>query len=233
VRAYATNSAGTVFGNQITFTSGANLPTVITDSINAISYNTASIYGNVTLDGGASVTQRGFCYSTSPNPTILNSVVSVGNGIGTFNTTLPSLAGNTTYYVKAFATNGSGTAYGNEMNFTTFQSPAAQSCSGWSGPNATSSLMNQNDFITAHVGENIDISMVTTHPFIACCQGPNQNCNASSIFNPSNTNFISYNCGGQTISEIISIPTTGIYQVTVICGNIGYRTCVVSIEVIP
>jgi hypothetical protein len=94
--------------------------------------------------------------------------------------------------------------------------------------------MNAQGWITATIGQSIDISMVTTHPFITCCQGPNQNCgSASSIFNPSNANILSYYCGGQTISESISIPTAGIYQVTIVCGNTGLRTCNLSIEIIP
>jgi hypothetical protein len=232
-RAFATNSGGTVYGNEISFTSGANLPSVVTGTSSNISYNSASVSGNVTSDGGAAVTQRGICYSTSANPTISNSIVVSGSGMGTFSTNLTGLLGNTVYYARAFATNSSGTAYGDQVGLTTFQAPAAQSCSGWPGPNTTSSLMNQSGFITAHVGQNIDISMVTTHPFITCCQGPNQNCGASSIFNPVNSNIISYNCAGQTISETITIPIVGIYQITVICGNTGNRTCNLSIEIIP
>ena len=233
VRAYATNSAGTIYGNQIIFTSGATLPTVNTGTSSNVSYNSATVSGEVTADGGAAVTQRGICYSTSQNPTISNSFVVSGSGIGSFSSNISGLTGNTTYYARVYATNNSGTAYGSQISFTTFSAPAAQSCSGWNGPNATSSLMNAQGWITATVGQSIDISMVTTHPFITCCQGPSQNCGASSIFNPSNSNLLSYSCGGQTISESISIPTSGIYQLTVVCGNIGYRTCNLSIEIIP
>ena len=151
--------------------------------------------------------------------------------IGAFNDTITGLTGNTTYYLRAFATNSSGTAYGNQVSFTTFAAPAAQNCSGWSGPNIVSSLMNAQGYITANIGQIVDISMTTVHPFITCCQGPNQNCNASSIFTPPNTNILSYNCGGQVISSNLSFNSPGTYNITVVCGNIGYRTCNVSIYV--
>lgn len=98
---------------------GGNLATVTTNTITAITAATATGGGNVTADGGATVTARGICYATTPNPTIANTVVNSGTGTGTFNSNLTGLTASTQYYVRAFATNSAGTAYGNEVNFTT------------------------------------------------------------------------------------------------------------------
>ena len=121
VRAYATNSAGTSYGNENSFTTGQTItsPTVTTDDVTNITQTTATSGGNVTSDGGAAVTIRGVCWSTSQNPTTADDLTTDGSGIGTFTSSLTGLTANTTYYVRAYATNSAGTSYGNEKEFTT------------------------------------------------------------------------------------------------------------------
>ena len=120
VRAYATNIKGTAYGNEVSFTTLASLPTVITtDSVTNITASSATGNGNVTDDGGNTVSERGLCWSTSHNPTINNHKVQAGNGTGEFTATLTGLEANTTYYMKAYAINGVGTSYGEEVQFTT------------------------------------------------------------------------------------------------------------------
>ena len=121
VRAYATNTIGTGYGNEQTFSTlpALNLPTLTTTSISNITQTTATSGGNITSDGGSSVTERGVCWSTSPTPTTSDSKTSDGIGTGTFLSNLAGLTANTTYYVRAYATNTVGTAYGNEESFTT------------------------------------------------------------------------------------------------------------------
>ena len=120
VRAYATNSAGTSYGEQKTFTTNSvNLPTVTTNSVTNVQQTTATCGGNVTADGGSTVTARGVCWSTSQNPTVSGSHTSNGTGTGSFTSSITGLSPNTTYYVRAYATNSAGTAYGNQMTFTT------------------------------------------------------------------------------------------------------------------
>ena len=121
VRAYATNNAGTSYGNENSFTTGQTTtsPTVITDDITNITQTTATSGGNVTSDGGASVTVRGVCWSTSQNPTTADNLTTDGSGIGTFTSSLTGLTAYTTYYVRAYATNSAGTSYGNQKEFTT------------------------------------------------------------------------------------------------------------------
>ncbi|MEY4605149.1 MAG: hypothetical protein RIT43_2441 [Bacteroidota bacterium] len=125
IRAYATNTVGTSYGNQVTFqTLASNLPTINTTGVTQVTYSSANVSGNVTSDGGSVVTTRGVCYSTSQNPTISSNTVSSGTGIGTFTCSVSGLTPNTTYYARAYATNSAGTAYGNQVNFQTPQQPA-------------------------------------------------------------------------------------------------------------
>ncbi len=121
VRAFATNEAGTAYGEQKTFTTEAEytLPTVITSNITTITSGTAVANGYVVTDGNSAVTSRGVCWSTSQNPTISDNHTNDGTGTGSFSSSLTGLTASTTYYVKAYATNDAGTAYGEELNFTT------------------------------------------------------------------------------------------------------------------
>lgn len=126
VRAYAINSTDTAYGEEVSFTA-IRVPTVTTTSISSIASTTATSGGNVTADGGANVTARGVCWSTSHNPTTSNSKTTNGTGIGSFTSSLTGLTAGTTYYVRAYATNSAGTAYGNEVSFTT-TIPDGSSC---------------------------------------------------------------------------------------------------------
>ncbi|MFO7621613.1 MAG: hypothetical protein R6W81_10175 [Bacteroidales bacterium] len=94
-------------------------PTVTTANVSSITRTTASSGGNVTADGGAEVTARGVCWNTSENPVVSNSKTSDGTGIGIFTSNLAQLTPGTRYYVRAYATNSAGTAYGNQQTFTT------------------------------------------------------------------------------------------------------------------
>ena len=120
IRAYATNEYGTGYGEEKSFTTSAKtLPQITTANVTSITTNTAVCGGNVTSDGNATITARGVCWSTSPNPTINNSKTINGSGIGSFTSNITELTENTTYYVRAYATNSKGTAYGDEKSFTT------------------------------------------------------------------------------------------------------------------
>ena len=77
----------------------------------------------MTDDGGYESSVRGVCWSTSPNPTVADAHTIDGTGIGSFSSTMTDLMPNTTYYVRAYATNLLYTAYGNEESFTTSESP--------------------------------------------------------------------------------------------------------------
>ncbi len=120
VRAYATNAQGTSYGNDLSFTTIVlQLASVTTASVSSISYTTAMGGGNVTGDNGSSVSGRGICWATTLAPTTANSNYTEAGGLGSFTTGMTGLTANTNYYVRAFAVNGGGTSYGNEVNLTT------------------------------------------------------------------------------------------------------------------
>jgi hypothetical protein len=95
------------------------LPTVITAEVTGITTNSAQCGGEVTNDGGAEVTERGICWSTTPNPTLDDSHIAAGSGMGAFTVVMSGLEANTTYHVRAYAINEEGTAYGLDKEFTT------------------------------------------------------------------------------------------------------------------
>ena len=131
-RVYAYNAAGNspTYSNEVTITTLA-LPTLTTTSVTNITITTATTGGTITTDGGAEITARGVCWNTTPSPTIeLTTKTFDGIGTGAFTTNITGVAANTTYYVRAYATNSVGTVYGNEISFTTLQINVA-------GPNVT------------------------------------------------------------------------------------------------
>ena len=139
VRAYATNSEGTSYGEEVSFTTleivddeddtdddtdeevVVELAVVTTLSVTEITETSAVVGCEVTSDGGAEVTSRGVCWSVDSNPTIENDKTIDGEGVGSFQSVLSDLSQNTTYYVRAYATNSKGTAYGEEVTFKTLE----------------------------------------------------------------------------------------------------------------
>ncbi len=119
VRAYAINSAGTSYGNEIRFNTLANpvLPAVRTNQVTNITATSAKCGGEVASDGGAAVTSRGICWSTGQKPTILDHKTTDGAGTGTFISSITGLNSNMPYYARAYATNSAGTAYGDTVSF--------------------------------------------------------------------------------------------------------------------
>ena len=118
-RAYATSATGTIYGEELTFTTLPILATVTTTAVSDVKGTSAKTGGNITATGGSEVTARGVCYGTSPNPIVTGSKTTDGTGLGEFESLLTGLKGLTTYYVRAYATSSAGTVYGNEISFTT------------------------------------------------------------------------------------------------------------------
>lgn len=119
VRAYATNSVGTTYGNEVSFRTLSGVSTITTTNATSITASTASSGGNITTDGGAAITARGVCWATTSNPTIAGSKTADGAGIGIFTSSLVGLTPNMTYFVRTYAINSTGTTYGNEVTFKT------------------------------------------------------------------------------------------------------------------
>lgn len=94
-------------------------PSVVTNDVTEITETSAICGGEVVSDGGAEVTAKGVCWSTEQNPTIEDNYTIDGSGSGAYISNLLNLSSNTIYYVRAYATNSKGTAYGEEKTFTT------------------------------------------------------------------------------------------------------------------
>lgn len=121
VRSFVNNDAGIYYGNELNFTT---LPPVIpslsaTDTASAVKSVSAISGGTVISDGGAAVTERGICWGTSPNPAITDAHTAVGAGMGSFSGNIMGLSLGITYYARCYATNSVGTAYGDQISFTT------------------------------------------------------------------------------------------------------------------
>lgn len=121
VRAYATNSEGTGYGSEVTFTTNPIVgATVTTATPSAVTANSAVAGGDVTADGGAAVTEKGICWATTASPTTANNkIAATGAGTGAFTVNITGLQPGTVYHVRAYAINSSGTAYGSDLSFTT------------------------------------------------------------------------------------------------------------------
>jgi hypothetical protein len=119
VRAYATNSAGTGYGPEVTFKTEIDVPAVTTSPVTGLTKVSAILAGDVTYDGGGTVTARGLAWGLNPDPTIADNNIDGGSGTSAFESELTGLTSYTAYHVRAYATNSAGTAYGADVAFTT------------------------------------------------------------------------------------------------------------------
>ena len=120
-RVYAHNNAGNSlqYSNDVTLTTGG-LPILTTTTASSVTATNSLSGGEITDDGGSNVTARGVVWGTAANPTVsLSTKTTDGSGTGIFSSNINGLNANTTYYVRAYATNSTGTGYGNEITFTT------------------------------------------------------------------------------------------------------------------
>ena len=124
-KAYGKNSIGIGYGQELSYltTTQTSLATVTTTSVSSVTSNSATVEGYVTSDGGSNVTERGFAYGTSQNPTTFGLSTVNGSGIGVFTSSIAGLSPTTLYYVRAYATTSAGTAYGSPVSFTTSAIP--------------------------------------------------------------------------------------------------------------
>lgn len=124
VRAYATNAIGTSYGAELQVRTIGNPPTITTKAVTNITTTSASIGGDISSDGGATVTARGTVWSTVTGPTTsVTTKTSDGTGIGSFVSNLTGLTAGTRYFARAYATNSTGTSYGAEVKFAYVLAP--------------------------------------------------------------------------------------------------------------
>ena len=130
VRAFATNINWVGYGNEVTFKTIENtFPVLTTAAITSIETTTAVSGGNITSDGGLSITSRGVCWSTSQDPEISDNFTQDGDSTGTYTSSITGLTQGTTYYVRAYAVNSLGTSYGETVSFRTLSPPTVTTAS--------------------------------------------------------------------------------------------------------
>jgi ABC-type uncharacterized transport system auxiliary subunit len=136
-RAYAINSEGVIaYGENITFKTKAIPPVLTTIAITVVEQTTAKSGGAITTDNNVEIIARGVCWSVTSNPTINDNTTSNGTGSDAFESEITNLLPNTTYFVRAYATNSEGTtAYGNEEKFTTLPASITYPESTFNGKN--------------------------------------------------------------------------------------------------
>jgi hypothetical protein len=126
IRAFATNSQGTAYSIETTFTTLAfSVPSITNLATNSITQTGLNLSGKINNEGGSTITQKGFVWSTNPNPTIALSTKSYYTYLfSNMDKAISGLLASTTYYVRAFATNATGTGYSQEITFTTLAASA-------------------------------------------------------------------------------------------------------------
>ena len=135
IRVYAKNTVGIRYGEVKSVTTQPMKTPIVTTLAFAISPNTATVSGSLAVDCSATETERsayerGVYWGTTQNPSIADNKSGGGSGSGFFSISITGLTANTTYYVRAYATNDAGTIYGNEVSFTTFGSNSIQDIEG-------------------------------------------------------------------------------------------------------
>jgi hypothetical protein len=159
VRAYLKNAQGVIYGRSLSFRTPSRVPTVVTDPATSITHVSANVGGNITSDGGATIVQRGVYWSeTNPSPNRNDSILVVGNGLGSFSGLLSRLKGGRTYYVRAWASNSVGIGFApNVVSFTTqppkipILGPTTAGSVAWITADANSSLIsNEGSEITQY-----------------------------------------------------------------------------------
>lgn len=118
-RAYAVNSIGIAYGNEIRVTTNAAAPQLTTLVVSAITTSTATSGGKITYAGGADIIAKGICWSTFPDPDTSDMFINVGVDTSSFSSQMTGLSPGNRYFVRAYAKNKAGIAYGNQVIFNT------------------------------------------------------------------------------------------------------------------
>ncbi|MBN1951405.1 MAG: fibrobacter succinogenes major paralogous domain-containing protein [Bacteroidales bacterium] len=138
-RAYARIGEEVVYAGEVkNFTTRDGMVDISTTGSSEVTASSFTIGGTIENDGGAAVTSRGICWGTSPNPTVDNNPITLGEGTGSFSTNITDLEMNVTYYIRAWATNAIGTCYSNQVELTLWFNTAGPNVSDIDGNNYNS-----------------------------------------------------------------------------------------------
>lgn len=153
VRAYATNDVGTVYGNEVDFTTAKGIDQAIINTIQPynITFNSATTGGNIIDDGGGVISSKGICWSTDPSPTIEGSFITDMSDLDSFTVELTGLESLTLYYIRSFAVNEAGVSYGNQVSFTTSIDPNAN----WQPGDEWTDTRDGQRYNTVQIGEQV------------------------------------------------------------------------------
>lgn len=193
IRAFAINSEGISYGEVINFTTVLDIasPTVTTSAITVFTSTSATVGGNVTSTGGASVSDRGVYWSTQQNPDVNGTKFQIGSGSDVYSNLLTGLIPNTTYYIKAYAINSKGISYGDQVSFKTSGNPILV-------------LNNYNDIYTCNI-DGTNLTQLTTGSAI--------DSKAKMNYAKTKIAFISNRTGSWQIF-LMNVDGTGIQQLT-------------------
>jgi len=193
--------------------------TLSTTAVSAISYTTASSGGNITDNGGASVTARGVCWSTSTNPIATGDHTIDSTGTGSFTSSITGLNPSTTYFVRAYATNSAGTSYGNELSFTTLTPSPEMSLSQGATPIADGGSQ---DFGNQLLASNTDLVFTITNSGAA-------NLTLTTPITISGTNADQFSVQGQPTSPVSTGGGTTTFTIRFTPTTAGAKTASIAI----
>jgi len=146
----------------LTYCKKNNIPVINTEPVTNITASSAISGGNIINDGGETVFKRGVCWSKEINPSTNDNTTSDGAGAGSFSSTMTGLSGGTTYYVRAYATNNTGTGYGMTLSFTSLGSIPTATTKQATNIEMTSAVLNgivNANLITTNVSFEYGISL--------------------------------------------------------------------------
>lgn len=169
VRAFATNSAGTGYGSQVSLSALKTLPTITTKNITSISAMGGVSGGTIASSGGGTITDKGICWGENENPTLNDNKITNGTGTSAYTSAIITAVPGTMYYVRAYATNELGTVYGLQKSFTALSNvtyydfESGMKPMGWSGNWSTYNTgFNSNYSLRSTYGQTNDISITLT-----------------------------------------------------------------------
>ena len=206
VRAYATNSMGTSYGQDLPFPTPNGLPAVtVSVPTNTITATNAVLSGNVTNDYGSAITERGFCWSTNQYPTVNDSHITVGSGTGSFTGSATNLTTSTTYYVRAYARNNYGLNYSPQ---TAFQTTSGLPVVTTTNPTRTGTTVTTGGNVTSDGGFNVTARGVCwgIAPYPDLSSAHNHTTNGSGV---------------GSFSSTFEMPNTGTYYIRAYATNVN------------
>ncbi|AKL96033.1 cell wall/surface repeat protein [Clostridium aceticum] len=190
-----------IFDNfVIDFTSNTE-PTVTTGSLSSVTSTSATVSGNVTFDGGDTITERGIEYRVNGSGEPYTAVTASTVGTGEYSVDLTGLAPNTTYDVRAYATNSQGTSYGSVNSFTTLSNNADLSALSLSSGTLDTVFDSGTTEYTASVGN--EVSSITVTPTVADATAT-VTVNGAAVVSGAASGAINLAVGANTITVVVT-----------------------------